>query len=1020
MIGAISRLLAGLSLTLKQPIGTFCDVETTHGDALVTKHSDYLSVIRIEGMRRMATRADVERIALAQRMDLSGALEDPGHAIMGWFISDPDQSAVEIDRLNLNSCRTIARELGLDVGDVLNERAALWPKVMRWEAAYYVLWTRRSVLTKEERKQMGEEQSALAKAGPRAGDSQRYYLRSEVMAARHDAFVLRVEAALKANDIATRGLGAHEALKLVREAVYRETSGSDWKATLMGDRVMPRATEDEARKVDAAPGMLWPAIREQIFHADAETQGGQRVRIGDNDYAPVDMAVGPEDPRPFVELSARLGQDRIPWRGSILIEGGGRSAMLLKSIGATAFSMFPGNADVRRAFEALKQERDDNGHVGVKLRASFATWAPTGDTQKLRRRASTLTQRLEGWGNCKATSISGDPLEGALSSVPALALASTGTPGIALLGDAFAMLPWNRCASPWEQGSVLFTRPDGAIWPYEPAGSSKRPLVCDIFVAPPGSGKSVLANTINLGLCLSTAVLGSQGAKLPLIGKADIGPSAQGFVRLVREALGPQREHEAIFVTMQFRAGYEFNIFDLQVGCTYPLPMEKAFLQNFLSLATMPPGQNTPFEGLSQLIGYVIDEAYRLCTDVPGGSPKPYRAGVEPTVDAALSRHGIVLEHAEPWWRDVVDALIDRQDWRLAEVAQRHAVPTLEDLVVAARGDQVRDIFDELKIATTSEDAIGLFERYIYDFIKKFPTLNSPTKLDFGPARIIVLDLAAVAPTGSAVNDRQTEMMYLLARHILARNFTLHPDYAEYVPEKVRDYQRARFQEIMESVKRLDYDEWHRTKGSPQVRDQAALDVREGRKHNLQLGFASQRLSDMGEELVGQSTGRFILKTGDEKECNEVIERFGLSKASADVVRFALQGPGPKGAPFLAVLLAGGAKYEQMLVNFLGPVELWALSTTPGDTALRNRLYAALGFKEALRRLARVFPRGSAVDEIDRRKNERLKRGELDARAEAGVVDELATELTDGRGMGIVLRNVAQDNEAPRRMMAAE
>lgn len=43
MIGAISRLLAGLSLTLKQPIGTFCDVETTHGDALVTKHSDYLS-----------------------------------------------------------------------------------------------------------------------------------------------------------------------------------------------------------------------------------------------------------------------------------------------------------------------------------------------------------------------------------------------------------------------------------------------------------------------------------------------------------------------------------------------------------------------------------------------------------------------------------------------------------------------------------------------------------------------------------------------------------------------------------------------------------------------------------------------------------------------------------------------------------------------------------------------------------------------------------------------------------------
>ena len=43
---------------------------------------------------------------------------------------------------------------------------------------------------------------------------------------------------------------------------------------------------------------------------------------------------------------------------------------------------------------------------------------------------------------------------------------------------------------------------DGGIWPYDPAGGRMRPLAVNIFVAPPGSGKSVLANTINLGLCL--------------------------------------------------------------------------------------------------------------------------------------------------------------------------------------------------------------------------------------------------------------------------------------------------------------------------------------------------------------------------------------------------------------------------------------------------------------------------------------------------------------------------------------
>ena len=145
-----------------------------------------------------------------------------------------------------------------------------------------------------------------------------------------------------------------------------------------------------------------------------------------------------------------------------------------------------------------------------------------------------------------------------------------------------------------------------------------------------------------------------------------------------------------------------------------------------------------------------------------------------------------------------------------------------------------------------------------------------------------------------------------------------------------------------ETVKRLDYDEWHRTLGSPQVRAQAELDAREGRKHNIQLGFASQRLSDMGDALISQSTGRLVLKAGDEREAEQVIERFNLTPGSATVVRHGLHGPGPNGAPFLAIMQIDNSKYEQLLVNSLGPIELWALSTTPQDAALRNRLYAAV------------------------------------------------------------------------------
>jgi intracellular multiplication protein IcmB len=277
---------------------------------------------------------------------------------------------------------------------------------MRWETSCFVLWTRRAVLTKEELKQMKEEKSAAAKAVPRIGDAQRFFLRSELMAAHHAGFVNRVMAALRGAEVAATELPASEALILAREALYRETAGSKWKPTLIGDKVMPRLPEDDVKHPDKA-GLLWPSIRSQLFRIDAMTHGGQRVEIGENEYASVDMVIGPEDPRPFVELASWLGQDRLPWRAAFILEGGGKTGMAFKEIGSSFLAMFPANRDLQRAFASLRQMREQDNHISVKLRASFATWAPIGESRKLRRRASTLAQRIEGWGNCKTARIAG-------------------------------------------------------------------------------------------------------------------------------------------------------------------------------------------------------------------------------------------------------------------------------------------------------------------------------------------------------------------------------------------------------------------------------------------------------------------------------------------------------------------------------------------------------------------------------------------------------------------------------------
>ncbi|MGA8584759.1 MAG: hypothetical protein WB715_13145, partial [Roseiarcus sp.] len=115
-------------------------------------------------------------------------------------------AAREIERINMDSCRRVGREVGLDLSDILDERLRLWSETMRWETSCFILWTRRTVLTREELKQMKEEKAAAAKEVPRIGDAQRFFLRSELMAAHHTGFVNRVMAALRGAEVAATEL----------------------------------------------------------------------------------------------------------------------------------------------------------------------------------------------------------------------------------------------------------------------------------------------------------------------------------------------------------------------------------------------------------------------------------------------------------------------------------------------------------------------------------------------------------------------------------------------------------------------------------------------------------------------------------------------------------------------------------------------------------------------------------------------------------------------------------------------
>jgi intracellular multiplication protein IcmB len=111
-----------------------------------------------------------------------------------------------------------------------------------------------------------------------------------------------------------------------------------------------------------------------------------------------------------------------------------------------------------------------------------------------------------------------------------------------------------------------------------------------------------------------------------------------------------------------------------------------------------------------------------------------------------------------------------------------------------------------------------------------------------------------------------------------------------------------------------------------------------------------------------------------------------------------LSGPEPgEGAPIVAIFKLKSQTYVQHFYNQLGPIELWALSTTAEDTALRALLYERLGSSEARRILARRFPAGSAKPEIEAALEGLMSSGRMiDDTVRSNVISRMADDLVKG------------------------
>jgi intracellular multiplication protein IcmB len=985
ILDGVDSMIEWLSGSLKQTTESYCELQTADDKhTIVANDGSLISILRVEGVTRLVGADEFAYMCEGVMESWRSAMSRSGHTIQIFFSYERDHVHETLKHIQAPAKQT-AKTLGLALDDLFEERIKHLSSYCGDEEVFLALWTRPSALTKEQFNNAQKDKAKFIRKNklPPFKYTQNLIATIPDLRETHDSFIRGVLMDFNRLNIHTALLDAHDAIYHMRNSADPEFTDKQWRPLLPGDKIP--AVQEFKNMRDEVSDLMWPSLARQIFPRDAENIDLRTTRIGNRIYSAIYIDLFPRDVKAFSHLFQRVVNTHIPWRISFLLDSDAVMSLRFKSaLAATLSWTSPYNRLISDSANLLNYLKVNSDDAIVRLRAVATTWADEGDVRTLRERTAQLAKAIENWGSCEVSEVSGDPYAGIVSSMLGVSSNSVAIPSVAPLSDVIVMLPFTRPASPWKYGAMLLRSPDGKPWPYQP-GSRQQTTWIDLVYARPGSGKSVLSNALNLGLCLNAGL-----QRLPRIAIIDIGPSSSGLISLLREALPTDKRYQVAYHRLRMTPDYAINPFDTQLGARLPTPQERAFLVNFLTLLATPLGHDKPYDGVPDMAGLIVDELYKLFHDT--GNPSTYSAGIEPLVDGILEEIGFVCDAKTTWW-EVTDALFVAGFSHEASLAQRYAMPLLNDVVSVCRSQVVEDLYGKITVAT-GEPLITAFSRMISSAVREYPILSRVTAFDLGDARVVSLDLDEVAKTGGDAADRQTAVMYMLARYILARHYYFTEDNINDMPEAYHKYHKQRVAELREDPKRIVYDEFHRTAKAKAVRDQVIVDMREGRKWKVEVALLSQALDDFDELMVEFATSVFIMEAGPATAVKKTVKTFGLSETAEVALRTRVHGPSETGATFLAQFATKSGVNTQLLTLTLGPIELWAFSTTVEDVNIRNQLYTRLNPADARRVLAQLFPSGTITKVLERRLAKvKESEGFIEEEKRMSAIDDLVEEI---------------------------
>lgn len=391
------------------------------------------------------------------------------------------------------------------------------------------------------------------------------------------------------------------------------------------------------------------------------------------------------------------------------------------------------------------------------------------------------------------------------------------------LEEAITLLPIYRPGSPWLSGDVQFRTRDGKAFPYRQT-SNMRYVHTDLIFSKDESDTDEFRLATDAGLIASAQ-------NLPQLARIQVGHAKDPLLSLLSKEVPASEQYLIGEFSAVAGPSFGVNIFDTALGEREPVDCGDEAIAMLEALFYRR--LNKRFHGqMNAMALFLIRAAYNYFSDEE--HPKLYVAGVDQAVDSELSSSGLTAPAT--WW-GVTDLLHANQSSQVAELAQRHAVPVMADLVMMLRGNmEVRSAFGEAVGFGPEGVGADAFADKIEEVIKVWPSLSAPTTFDIGRSRFTTISVLPLQDEVFDVVENLTAALYLLARKAVCGEYFSDPNrYRRGYQSGASSYDLYHMQKRDSGFangvnKKITYSNLEKVMGCESVNYQILTDMREARK----------------------------------------------------------------------------------------------------------------------------------------------------------------------------------------------